>query len=153
MFEWEKILFPGDFNHYNSCYLQEYEIDKTLGIKGPEDVAKMGIEAYNNECRKIVMRYSSDWEVRVYRCIAKKARFILHANASAKQILMSHDHFPSQCFAGVEHKSWLQLLVLNLWRQDSYYFRRKYESVYMGKTEMKILLLLHSAVVYILLDI
>ncbi|KAL4227042.1 Isoleucine--tRNA ligase [Mactra antiquata] len=40
----------------------EYEIDKTLGIKGPDDVAKMGIEAYNKECRKIVMRYSSDWE-------------------------------------------------------------------------------------------
>ncbi|XP_033647297.1 isoleucine--tRNA ligase, cytoplasmic-like [Asterias rubens] len=45
----------------------EYEIDKTLGIKGPEDVAKMGIEAYNNECRKIVMRYSSDWEYIVTR--------------------------------------------------------------------------------------
>lgn len=40
----------------------EYEIDKTLGIKGPDDVAKMGIEKYNNECRKIVMRYSKDWE-------------------------------------------------------------------------------------------
>ncbi|XP_052781081.1 isoleucine--tRNA ligase, cytoplasmic-like [Mya arenaria] len=40
----------------------EYEIDKTLGIKGPDDVAKMGIEKYNAECRKIVMRYSSDWE-------------------------------------------------------------------------------------------
>ena len=25
----------------------EYEIDKTLGIKGPQDVAKMGIAAYN----------------------------------------------------------------------------------------------------------
>ena len=36
----------------------EYEIDKKLNIKGPEDVAKMGIEAYNSECRKIVMRYS-----------------------------------------------------------------------------------------------
>ena len=34
----------------------EYEIDKTLNIKGPEDVAKMGIAAYNAECRKIVMR-------------------------------------------------------------------------------------------------
>lgn len=43
--------------------LQEYEIDKTLGIKGPEDVAKMGIEAYNKECRGIVMRYSKEWEV------------------------------------------------------------------------------------------
>ncbi|CAF4265824.1 unnamed protein product, partial [Adineta steineri] len=31
----------------------EYEIDKTLGIKGPEDVAKMGIATYNDHCRKI----------------------------------------------------------------------------------------------------
>ena len=36
----------------------EFEIDKTFNIKGPDDVAKMGIEAYNQECRKIVMRYS-----------------------------------------------------------------------------------------------
>uniref|UniRef100_A0A336LLA8 Isoleucine--tRNA ligase, cytoplasmic n=1 Tax=Culicoides sonorensis TaxID=179676 RepID=A0A336LLA8_CULSO len=40
----------------------EYEIDKTLGIRGPEDVQKMGITAYNNECRKIVMRYAKEWE-------------------------------------------------------------------------------------------
>lgn len=40
----------------------EYEIDKKLGIKGPDDVAKMGIAAYNDECRKIVMRYAGDWE-------------------------------------------------------------------------------------------
>eukprot|EP00057_Strongylocentrotus_purpuratus_P012333 XP_011666807.1 PREDICTED: LOW QUALITY PROTEIN: isoleucine--tRNA ligase, cytoplasmic [Strongylocentrotus purpuratus] len=40
----------------------EYEIDKKLGITGPEDVAKMGIEAYNNECRKIVSRYAGEWE-------------------------------------------------------------------------------------------
>ncbi|XP_055353326.1 isoleucine--tRNA ligase, cytoplasmic-like [Paramacrobiotus metropolitanus] len=45
----------------------EYEIDKTMGIKGPADVEKMGIEAYNNECRKIVMRYASDWETIVTR--------------------------------------------------------------------------------------
>ena len=45
----------------------EYEIDKTLGIKSPEDVMKMGVAAYNAECRKIVMRYSSEWEVRGYR--------------------------------------------------------------------------------------
>ncbi|KAL5013777.1 hypothetical protein ScPMuIL_008047 [Solemya velum] len=45
----------------------EYEIDKTLGIKGPDDVAKMGIEAYNNECRKIVMRYSEEWEMIITR--------------------------------------------------------------------------------------
>ncbi|CAK8675951.1 unnamed protein product [Clavelina lepadiformis] len=41
----------------------EYEIDKTLGIKGPEDVAKMGIAEYNRQCRSIVMRYSAEWEV------------------------------------------------------------------------------------------
>ena len=45
----------------------EYEIDKTLGIKGPEDVMKMGIANYNAECRKIVMRYSKDWEIIVGR--------------------------------------------------------------------------------------
>lgn len=44
--------------------LQEYEIDKTLGIKGPDDVAKMGIAEYNKQCRGIVMRYSSEWEVK-----------------------------------------------------------------------------------------
>jgi len=44
-------------------FLQEYEIDKSLGIKGPEDVARMGVAAYNEKCRAIVMRYSSEWEV------------------------------------------------------------------------------------------
>jgi isoleucyl-tRNA synthetase len=41
----------------------EYEIDKTLGIKTPDDVKKMGVAAYNAECRKIVMRYAQEWEV------------------------------------------------------------------------------------------
>ncbi|XP_040853139.1 isoleucine--tRNA ligase, cytoplasmic isoform X4 [Ochotona curzoniae] len=45
----------------------EYEIDKTLGIKGPEDVAKMGIAEYNNHCRAIVMRYSTEWKSTVTR--------------------------------------------------------------------------------------
>uniref|UniRef100_A0AAQ5Z848 isoleucine--tRNA ligase n=1 Tax=Amphiprion ocellaris TaxID=80972 RepID=A0AAQ5Z848_AMPOC len=45
----------------------EYEIDKTLGIKGPEDVAKMGIAEYNKQCRNIVMRYSNEWETSVMR--------------------------------------------------------------------------------------
>jgi len=50
----------------------EFEIDKKLGIKGPEDVAKMGIEAYNNECRSIVSTYSGDWE----RIIGRLGRWI-----------------------------------------------------------------------------
>ncbi|KAH0630071.1 hypothetical protein JD844_012667, partial [Phrynosoma platyrhinos] len=45
----------------------EYEIDKALGIKGPEDVAKMGIAEYNKNCRGIVMRYSQEWKTSVTR--------------------------------------------------------------------------------------
>ena len=45
----------------------EFEIDKKLNIKGPEDVMKMGIKAYNDECRKIVMRYAEEWEVIIGR--------------------------------------------------------------------------------------
>lgn len=45
----------------------EYEIDKTHGINGPEDVAKMGIKKYNELCRGIVMRYAGEWEEIVTR--------------------------------------------------------------------------------------
>jgi isoleucyl-tRNA synthetase len=45
----------------------EYEIDKKLGIKGPQDVRAMGIDKYNAECRAIVMRYSKEWEASVTR--------------------------------------------------------------------------------------
>ena len=37
-----------------------------LGIRGPEDVEKMGIDKYNAECRKIVMRYANEWEVLIF---------------------------------------------------------------------------------------
>ncbi|CAI5480895.1 unnamed protein product [Closterium sp. Yama58-4] len=39
----------------------EYEIDQKLNVKSREDVMKMGIDVYNEECRSIVMRYSSEW--------------------------------------------------------------------------------------------
>ncbi|KAI8326453.1 isoleucyl-tRNA synthetase [Martensiomyces pterosporus] len=45
----------------------EYEIDKKLGIKGKDDVMAMGIDKYNDECRAIVMRYSSEWRQTVER--------------------------------------------------------------------------------------
>ncbi|KAJ3353642.1 isoleucine--tRNA ligase [Entophlyctis luteolus] len=45
----------------------EHEIDKKLGIKSPDDVMKMGIKAYNAECRAIVMKFSSEWEATVTR--------------------------------------------------------------------------------------
>jgi len=45
----------------------EYEIDKKLGIKSTDDVEKMGIRAYNAECRSIVSRYCEQWEAIVTR--------------------------------------------------------------------------------------
>ncbi|KAG1672606.1 hypothetical protein FOA52_002086 [Chlamydomonas sp. UWO 241] len=45
----------------------EHEIDKKLEIKTRDDVLKMGIDKYNEECRAIVMRYSKEWESTVHR--------------------------------------------------------------------------------------
>ncbi|GAB0494291.1 hypothetical protein MMPV_005583 [Pyropia vietnamensis] len=45
----------------------EYEIDQRLGITSAEDVERMGVAAYNAECRAIVMRYSGEWEAVVRR--------------------------------------------------------------------------------------
>lgn len=59
----------------------EFEIDKLLNIRGPEDVESMGIAAYNNECRKIVMRYSNEWEhvvKRMGRWIGKNYKEQMH---------------------------------------------------------------------------
>ena len=59
----------------------EYEIDKALDIKGPDDVMKMGIDKYNAECRKIVMRYAREWEIiigRIGRWIGNLVIFIFH---------------------------------------------------------------------------
>lgn len=40
----------------------EYEIEKILKIKTKEEVLKLGIEKYNQECRNIVFRYKKEWE-------------------------------------------------------------------------------------------
>ena len=45
----------------------EYEIDKKLNITGRDMVLKMGVAAYNAECRGIVQRYTKDWEKVVNR--------------------------------------------------------------------------------------
>ncbi|WVN88285.1 isoleucine-tRNA ligase [Cryptococcus depauperatus CBS 7841] len=45
----------------------EHEIDKTLNIKGKEDVMALGIDKYNAACREIVMRYSTEWQSVVER--------------------------------------------------------------------------------------
>eukprot|EP00455_Lapot_gusevi_P000504 TRINITY_DN1022_c0_g1_i5.p1 TRINITY_DN1022_c0_g1~~TRINITY_DN1022_c0_g1_i5.p1 ORF type:complete len:1103 (-),score=421.81 TRINITY_DN1022_c0_g1_i5:126-3374(-) len=54
----------------------EYEIDKKLEIKSPDDVARLGIDRYNAECRSIVMRYSSEWE----HIVKRMGRWIDFAN-------------------------------------------------------------------------
>ena len=45
----------------------EYEIDKKLNITGRDMVLEMGVDKYNNECRSIVQRYTSEWEKTVTR--------------------------------------------------------------------------------------
>ena len=45
----------------------EFEIDQKLGIKSKDDVMKMGVAAYNAECRSIVQRYTKEWESTVLR--------------------------------------------------------------------------------------
>lgn len=45
----------------------EHEIDKKLGITSKEDVYKLGIKNYNNECRSIVMRYANQWRHDIVR--------------------------------------------------------------------------------------
>src|SRR6195952_2476774 len=45
----------------------EHIIDKKLNIKGKDDVAKMGIDKYNAECRAIVMTFASEWETTIDR--------------------------------------------------------------------------------------
>ncbi|EFN73098.1 Isoleucyl-tRNA synthetase, cytoplasmic [Camponotus floridanus] len=54
----------------------ENEIDKEYNIKGPDDVAKMGIKEYNLKCRKIVMRYADEWE----KIITRVGRWIDFSN-------------------------------------------------------------------------
>lgn len=45
----------------------EHEIDKTLGMSSAEAVQKLGIRAYNGECRSIVQRYTQQWQKTITR--------------------------------------------------------------------------------------
>ena len=40
----------------------EHEIDKQLGMSAQDAVKELGIKKYNDECRGIVQRYTSEWE-------------------------------------------------------------------------------------------
>jgi isoleucyl-tRNA synthetase len=45
----------------------EHEIDKKLGMSSQEAVKKLGIKGYNDECRGIVQRFTSEWEKTITR--------------------------------------------------------------------------------------
>lgn len=45
----------------------EHEIDKSLGMSSLEAVEKLGLKGYNDECRGIVQRYTSEWEKTINR--------------------------------------------------------------------------------------
>ena len=45
----------------------EHEIDKSLGMSSQEAVAKLGVKGYNDECRAIVQRYTTEWEKTITR--------------------------------------------------------------------------------------
>ena len=45
----------------------EFEIEKKLGIKTRQEVLDMGIDKYNEECRSIVMKYSTEWRQTIQR--------------------------------------------------------------------------------------
>ena len=45
----------------------EHEIDKKLGMSAQDAVKKLGIKGYNDECRGIVQRYTSEWEKTITR--------------------------------------------------------------------------------------
>ena len=45
----------------------EYEIDKKLKITGRDMVLEMGVDKYNDECRAIVQRYTSEWRTTINR--------------------------------------------------------------------------------------
>lgn len=45
----------------------EHEIDKKLGMSSQEAVKKLGIKGYNDECRSIVQRFTSEWEKTITR--------------------------------------------------------------------------------------
>ncbi|MDD7984256.1 isoleucine--tRNA ligase [Lentisphaera marina] len=45
----------------------EHEIDKKLGMSAQDAVEKIGVKAYNEECRGIVQRFTSEWEKTISR--------------------------------------------------------------------------------------
>ncbi|QMU99573.1 isoleucine--tRNA ligase [Borrelia sp. A-FGy1] len=45
----------------------EYEVEKYLGISGSKEIEQYGVEKFNEECRKIVLKYTKEWEKTISR--------------------------------------------------------------------------------------
>lgn len=45
----------------------ELEIEQNLGLSGKTDIERLGVAQFNAECRKIVLRYTQEWEKTVRR--------------------------------------------------------------------------------------
>ena len=39
----------------------EYELEKSIGISGKTQIEAYGVAKFNEECRKIVLRYTGEW--------------------------------------------------------------------------------------------
>src|SRR4051794_29266059 len=40
----------------------EFEVEKELALQGKNDIERMGIAAFNEKCRSIVLRYTREWK-------------------------------------------------------------------------------------------
>ncbi len=50
----------------------EYEIEKSLGITGKTEIEEYGVAKFNEACRSIVLRYTSEWE----RIVKRMGRWV-----------------------------------------------------------------------------
>lgn len=50
----------------------EFEIQKTLGLHGAKAIREFGVGKFNEECRKIVLRYTKEWE----RFVERSGRWV-----------------------------------------------------------------------------
>ncbi|MBM4149258.1 MAG: isoleucine--tRNA ligase [Lentisphaerae bacterium] len=50
----------------------EYEVEQDLGISGKTDIEKMGVGVFNEACRSIVLRYTSEWR----RVVTRMGRWV-----------------------------------------------------------------------------
>jgi isoleucyl-tRNA synthetase len=70
----------------------EHEIDKKLGISGKDAVMKLGLAKYNEECRAIVMRFSTEWRATIDR-LGRWVDFDNDYKASFPTLLFVHDSY------------------------------------------------------------